>query len=162
MTQRQSTNLEVEVTRKGYSALWESGGGASNTGSAFIIANADGSAPDALFVKTGGHLSNSDHALIIVKVGMKVISVSRHHADYHITIMSIEEIFEEDGKRFARCSTENFYYNGEWDNDLDSTIAEAVEAAKAKSESYHCRRPYWVKSQKWSPDFFFTDSHFPA
>lgn len=50
-------NIELTITKKGLPALWESGGGATNTGSATIIAGPNGEKLVPIYVRRSGHLS---------------------------------------------------------------------------------------------------------
>jgi len=87
-------SIEVALTKSGLFAAWESGGGMTNTGTATIIANQDGSPKKPVFVRTGGHLSNSDHALFIVRERDVIIKVSRHRDDIDLKILEIKKFKE--------------------------------------------------------------------
>jgi len=138
--------INVEITKKGYFAMWENGGGYTHTGHSQIITNFDGTMPHALFVKTGGHLACSDHALVIVNIGMKIILTSRHNDDISIKILRIKEFKTIDAHTaIAICEVKNKFDNGEWDFDLDPNMLDAINASINKSKDYHCRSTYWIK-----------------
>jgi hypothetical protein len=61
--------IKIEKTKKGYPALWERGGGYTNTGVATIIAGKGGQPKRAIYIRQRGPLANDDHALIPVEVG---------------------------------------------------------------------------------------------
>ena len=52
----------IERTKKGYPAMWEAGGGFTNTGEATIIADKAGQPKKALYVRKRGPLANENHA----------------------------------------------------------------------------------------------------
>src|SRR5690606_4267060 len=81
--------IEIEKTKKGYPALWECGGGFTNTGEATIIAGKDGQPKKAIYVRRRGHLANGEHALVILEVGDYVISANHHREDFNIYIYKI-------------------------------------------------------------------------
>lgn len=133
--------VKVEKTKKGYPALWESGGGMTNTGHATIITTPDGGPKKPVYIRRRGTLSCGDHALFIVEVGDLVIEAGHHRLDFEVAVYRIEAI---DGKE-ARLSLLHEFSRGEWDVEPPASIMEAVEAAKEKATDYHCRRPYWIK-----------------
>lgn len=107
--------IEIEKTKKGFPALWECGGGYTNTGEATIIAGKDGQPKKAIYVRRRGHLANSEHALVILEVGDYVISASHHRKDFNIYIYKIlqfkTEKFVEEKDRFVlkeKISEEEF------------------------------------------------------
>lgn len=79
----------VEVTKKGYPALWENGGGYTNTGESTIIADSNGKPKKPVYIRRRGHLANSDHALIIVEVGDYIVQANHHRKDFGINIYKI-------------------------------------------------------------------------
>lgn len=64
---------DIVITKGGWPALWERGGALSRRGSATIVAEADGSKPRPILVKTRGHLACGQHALVGLRAGMYVI-----------------------------------------------------------------------------------------
>jgi hypothetical protein len=134
-------NIRIEKTKKGSPAYWEAGGGYSNTGGATIIANKDGQPKKAIFVRRGGELANSEHALIILEVGDHIIFASHHRGDFEIFVYRITEILKEE------ASTEKIaeFSSGEWDAELPAFLEAAVQAAMGKATCYHCRAPHFIK-----------------
>jgi hypothetical protein len=131
--------MKVEKTKKGYPAMWESGGGLSNTGYAKLIASSDGSPKRPVYIRRRGSLACDDHALFIVEIGDLVIEASHHRYDFEISVYRIEAIDNEE----AKLSPIHEFSCGEWDVEPLPSIMEAVEAAKSKATDYHCRVPYW-------------------
>lgn len=146
--------IRIERTRKGFPALWEQGGGYTNTGEAIIIANPDGSPKTPIYIRQRGELANKHHALFLVSSGDLVIMADHHRKDFEIYIYKILLIREEEAELQLLAS----YQQGEWDN---KDIAEAIEAvkqnnnhtyydigyaieeAKNKAMCYHCREPHY-------------------
>lgn len=133
--------ISVERSRKGFPCLWEFGGGYSNTGDSTIIADKNGEAKTAIYIRRRGQLANGYHALIPVVVGDFIIEADHHRGDFHIRVWKITEITPKD-KATTELVAE--FFDGEWDN-LPQFLEEAVEAAKAKATCYHCREPYFAK-----------------
>lgn len=147
--------VRVDITKKGYPAVWENGGGLSNTGHSFCIAKADGTKKNALFVRTGGHLACSDHALFIVNKNDYICKVWRHRGDYEVTVYKVldekpvgNKNYHDD--KFLPVQVCHEWSNGEWDVDPDMSLESFIQAAKDKTCDYHCRSMYWgniVKKQ---------------
>jgi hypothetical protein len=133
-------NKAIERTKKGLPALWEAGGGYSNTGDATIIAGVDGQPKKAIYVRSRGHLANGEHALIPIAVGDYIISADHHRGDFEIFVYRITEILKEEVsiEKIAEFS------NGEWDAELPAYLEAAVQSAVEKATCYHCREPHYV------------------
>lgn len=134
--------IRIETTKKGFPALWECGGGYSNTGEATIIAGKDGQPKKAIYVRSKGELANSKHALVILEVGDYIIFANHHRKDFEIEIYKILD-FEEDT---AVVEQVNRFSMGKWDAGLPAYLQSAVEAAKEKATCYHCREPHFIKN----------------
>jgi ribosomal protein S27AE len=125
-----------ERTAKGFPALWEQGGGASNTGEAQIIAGPRGEKLKPIYIRTRGHRACGQHALFVVQPQYHIITVwywNKQSPPYSITTYRIEKIIEFDGKLLAvaaKISVEE--------------LEEAVEAAMGKARCYHCRSPHYA------------------
>lgn len=147
--------ISIEKTKKGYPALWESGGGYSNTGEATIIANSDGTPKKPVYIRQRGDLANKHHALFIVSTGDLVIMADHHREDFNINVHRIANITEEEAELQLLAS----YQQGEWDNkDIEEAIEAvkqnnnhtyydigyAIEEAKNKAMCYHCREPHYI------------------
>lgn len=87
--------FEIEKTKKGYPALWERGGGFTNTGEATIIASPSGAPKKPVYICRRGHLANREHALIVLEVGDYIISANHHREDFNIYIYKIRQFKTE-------------------------------------------------------------------
>lgn len=132
--------LQIERTKKGYPAFWESGGGYTNTGEATIIANKNGQPKEAIYVRRRGHLANGEHALFILEVGDYIIKAFHHREDFEIVILKVLDFEEET----AVAEQVNCFSRGEWDAKLSASLEAAVQAAMKKATCYHCRRPHFI------------------
>jgi len=133
-------------TKRGYPALWEAGGGFSNTGYARIIADRNGDTKKPVYIRTGGDLAGKEHALFIVEPGDIIVDLNRHHEDYDIEIKQIKTIKGEEDKLIAEMIVLAQFDRGEWDNvDVVEKYRVAIESAKKKSRMYHCRSPVYYK-----------------
>lgn len=132
--------IKIERTKKGFPAMWEAGGGFTNTGEAIIIAGKDGKPKKAVYVRRRGPLANENHALIPIVVGDYVISANHHRDDFEIYVYRIIKILEEEAsiEKIAEFS------NGEWDVELPAHLEVAVMAAMQKATCYHCREPHYI------------------
>ena len=153
------TKINIEKTKKGYAALWESGGGYTNTGKATIVTGPNGEKKAPIYTRQRGQLACAHHALFIVHEGDIVIRSSHHRGDFHHEVFRIVAIRDDEAEleRIAEFS------RGQWDAgplgqrleaDLAGMIAGeppamdlsfAVQAAEAKATCYHCRGPHYVK-----------------
>ena len=138
-----NTTIGIQVTKRGFPAMWEKGGAGRNTGEATLIADTDGKPKKVVFVRTKGHLSNSEHALIIVKKGDLVVSACQGRGEFDIQINRITNIDLEN--KIAELELVNKFDQGEWDKQLDEKYKAVVDAAKRKAMDYHCRIPYWIQ-----------------
>jgi len=133
--------IRVERTRRHHlPALWERGGGGTNTGHAMIIARPDGEPPRATYIRRRGELACDNHALVVVEPGYYVVEADHHRKDFAITLYRIERIEGE----VAVCEPVARFDKGEWDNDPPEALNDAIEAAKSKATCYHCREPHFV------------------
>ena len=157
--------IEIERTKKGFPALWECGGGFTNTGEATIIAGKDGKAKNPIYIRKRGSLANGRHALIPIEVGDYVIEVDHHRKDFYISVMKIVDVDIEE-----QCATlESFalFSEGEWNDkniervfsaweagdlrsidDIDDEVyflCRAILAAHEKATCYHCREPHYIE-----------------
>jgi len=132
--------IEIERTKKGFPALWESGGGYSNTGEATIIAGPNGEKKAPLYIRQRGPLACARHALFVVHEGDMVIEANHHRKDFEIRIWRIDQILKEE----ARLTLIYEYSRGEWDAGLPAFLETAVQAAVEKATCYHCREPHFI------------------
>lgn len=154
--------LKVEITKRGYPAIWERGGGYSNTGEATIICSRDGSPKRAVYVRRKGHLANAEHALIIVEKGDYVIECFQWRQDFTITVYKIKDFktentvytYYEKGEEkvgvyeshYAVLEQVNCFDSGEWDKEFPRHLEAALHAAMGKSCCYHCREAHYIIS----------------
>ncbi|MFB6225563.1 MAG: hypothetical protein ABEI13_03860 [Candidatus Paceibacteria bacterium] len=138
-----ATQMQVNVTKRGLPALWESGGGFSNTGNATIICGKKGEAIRPVYIRRKGQRACSHHALIAIKSGYHVIKARHHNGDFDIDIYRVENIDTE--SEYATLKHVNNFSEGEWDQDLSEYLHSPVDAARKKARDYHCRDPYFIK-----------------
>ena len=141
---------KIDATKRGFPAMWESGGGMTSGGSATIIAKPDGSKPRAVYTPRGGHLSCGQHALVCVHEGFYLVHARvsrgvRSGATIEwIISTSVKDIDGEKWEATAEIEEVNSFSRGEWDKPLDEKFIPAVEAAFSKAGSYHCRSAYYI------------------
>jgi hypothetical protein len=139
MTWRET--LSIERSRSGLPCLWERGGGATNTGSATVIADPEGRPKRPIYIRRRGPLACGEHALIPVRVGDLVVRASHHRGDFDIEVFRIMEISGDEAVVEAIAD----FRKGEWaPAEPNGAVAEAVRAAQQKATCYHCREPHYV------------------
>jgi hypothetical protein len=134
--------IKIEHTKKGLPALWECGGGKTNTGLAQIICNADGTAKKPVYIRRSGTLANSDHALFIISPGDLIIQAYHHRKDFTIRVFRIAGIRQEENTAILEQIYE--YDMGEWNCPPPEYLLPAIEAAREKATCYHCRKPHFI------------------
>lgn len=135
---------DVVVTRGGWPALWEQGGALSRRGSAVVITESDGSKPRPILVRTRGHLACGQHALVGLRAGMYIINAGRSGA---VDIKRIKRVGVQGDKALAEVEEVD-------SSSIPSKLQPAVQAAKTKADTYHCRFAVWVDSkapQRYGP-----------
>jgi hypothetical protein len=133
--------INIELTKKGFPALWEEGGGAARTGHAIIVAGTQGEPLKPVYVRTGGPLSQGQHALFVVRRGYHIVTCSRWGNEYNIEVWRITKI--DVAKKQAKVELICAYAQGEWDQEPPASLVAAIEAAREKSSCYHCRTPHY-------------------
>src|SRR3989338_7678667 len=142
--------ISIDTTKRGFAAMWESGGGLTSGGSAIIITGKNGEARRPVYMPRGGHLACGTHALITVHDGFYYVRAgvscgSRSSASvWRIVSTSVKDIDGEKWSASAEVELVNSFSKGEWDKPLEEKFAPAVEAAFRKASSYHCRSAYYV------------------
>jgi len=154
--------IPLERTKKGLPALWESGGGYSNTGEATLIAGPNGEKKAPLYIRRRGPLACAHHALFVVREGDTVIESSHHRGDFHHQIYRIVAIQGDE----AEVELIAEFSHGEWDacplgQKLEADFARmtsgepptmelsiAVQTAEDKATAYHCRSAYYYAEEK--------------
>lgn len=117
-------------SRSNLVCLWECGGGFTNTGAAQLVTSPTGNPKRAIYIRTHGDLCCGNHALIPVKVGDCVVSVDRH---WDRVAVVVERITAIDGDTATLERTD------------DLISYDAIQAAVAKAQDYHCREPYYIR-----------------
>lgn len=139
---------QIEKSKKGFPCLWEAGGGYTNTGEATIIADKEGKAKNALYIKRRGHLANSKHALVPLVRGDYIIEADHHRGDFIIEIYRVvdfkDEEYDEEKIHYAITEIVNFFSEGEWDKEPPTFLKSALETAMQKATCYHCREPHFI------------------
>lgn len=137
--------IKIERTKRGFPALWERGGGRSNTGGARIIAGPSGERKEPVYIKRRGDLACKDHALFVVRPGDLIISASHHRGDFEIYVYRISKIKNDED--IAEVERIHEYSNGEWDIQPPEELADAITSAKQKALCYHCREPHYFSRE---------------
>ena len=136
---------DIVITKGGWPALWERGGALSRRGSATIVAEADGSKPRPILVKTRGHLACGQHALVGLRASMYVIHAGRSGA---VEIKRIKRLGVKNQKALVEVEEVD-------SSSIPPKLQPAVQAAKTKADTYHCRFAVWVDSsaaRKYGPN----------
>lgn len=116
---------KIVRTSKGYPAIWEEGGGMTQTGYAYIICGEHGEKLTPVYTRNSGQLSCGQHALFILREGVHLIVVSRSHEEYQ------QHVFRYTNEEFQAVEK------------LEESFNEAIETARAKTRYYHCRVPVY-------------------
>lgn len=137
--------FELEITNSNLPAIWENGGGWSNTGSVRVITDRKGCPKTALCLR---HRCNDNHALFVLHQDDVIIEASRHRDEYTVKLWKVETISVADGKAAASayllCSLEK----GCWDTAPHDSFFDAIKAALDKTCTYHARNAVWYKERK--------------
>jgi hypothetical protein len=133
-----------ERTAKGYPALWEQGGGASNTGEAQIVTGPRGEKLKPVYVKSKGHRACGQHALFIVQPQYHIVKVwywNKQDPPYAVSVYQISQIME-----FVENPDSNEKKLLAITQEVKPTefLQPAIEAAMDKARCYHCRKPHYA------------------
>ena len=134
------TGLVVFVcfkTAKGFPALWEEGGGYTNTGEAQLIAGSHGEKLKPIFIRTKGPRACGQHALFIIAPGYYIIKVdywNKQDPPFSVNIYQVKHITKFNDQLLAIATAET----------AEMQLQEAIEAAKQKARCYHCRSPHYA------------------
>lgn len=137
------------LTKKGFPAAWECGGGMSNTGKAIGYAKSNGARKHALALRTH---SNDDHALFVLNEGDLRLNVFSDGDDYHIRLQKVIGFNIDTEKQECKIRVQQFaeYSDGEWDDAGEEYIQQNpevenfVQAMVSKATMYHCRQFFWA------------------
>lgn len=155
--------ISISTTKRGFPAMWESGGGMTSGGSATIIAGRNGEACRPVFMPRGGHLACGEHALICVHEGYYIVHTRVSHGErfsatiQRIVTTSVKDIDGEKWEAFAEVEEINTFSRGEWNISLDEKFVKVVEAGFRKASSYHCRSAYFVDMSEKKNDISETE-----
>lgn len=133
--------IDIERTKgKGLPALWESGGGYTNTGGATIITGPAGEPLRPYYIKRRGHLACGNHALVPLRPGFFVVKAGHHRGDFWIGVYRVVDI--TDDKATLEAVAE--FDEGAWDREPPAFLLGAIEAAKGKAKTYHARHAVYI------------------
>ncbi|MGB4006230.1 MAG: hypothetical protein WBK86_07570 [Halanaerobiales bacterium] len=111
--------VKIERTKKGFPALWEQGGGYSNTGEAQIVCDSQGRPKKPVYIRRAGSLANGQHALFVIEPGDVIIQANHHREDFQIEILQVEKIEES-------CYTEKYSFPNTTEEQLLSWAQESA------------------------------------
>ena len=137
--------IEVEVSKRGLSALWECGGEDTSTGEVTIICSKNGEPKAPIYVRNSGKLACDKHALIPVKEGDIVILSKQHRGIFEIKVYKIIGFYNEGNNRYATLIKLAEFSQDEWDfPEVAEKFSSAIQEARAKALCYHCRDPHYI------------------
>lgn len=134
----------ITLTKNGMPALWECGGAMTNTASCVIIGDKHGKRKKPVFIRTGGHLSNDNHALFILNEHDIIVVGTRTHQDYTYYILRYVGFEKGQHGVIGEFDFVNHYSEGTWDNESVLLYKDIVDAAKLKMSKYHCREAVYA------------------
>ena len=129
----------IALTKNGMPALWECGGAMTNSANCVIIGDKNANRKKPVFIRTGGHLSNDNHALFILNKDDIVVVGTRAHADHTFLILKYLSFEKVNGNGIGEFEVLNHFSEGQWYSEFDNKFTEIIEAAKTKMGKYHCR-----------------------
>lgn len=134
----------IALTKNGMPALWECGGAMTNSANCVIIGDKNANRKKPVFIRTGGHLSNDNHALFILNKDDIVVVGTRAHGDYTFMILKYISFEKVKGDGIGEFEVLNHFSEGQWDSELESKYNTILEAAKTKMGKYHCRETVYA------------------
>lgn len=138
--EQEKKSLTLEMTRSGKPAVWERGGGYTNTGNATIVATNKGTPPVPYYVRRRGELANGHHALMPIMTGWWIIEADHHRGDFIVEVWQVSRI--KDG--VVDLLLKYKLAEEEWTPMLPDFLLEACKAAIEKAQCYHCREPHFT------------------
>ncbi len=128
--------FKVTYSKAGLPCLCESGGGMSSTGECQLVADPNGNPKKAIYVFTRGELACVKHAVIPVRKGDVVLTLStgRDTCDYNRNELHLW--------RLAKLTEDNFEA---YEIAVEPKHFNMIEAGYAKCNDYHCRTPYFIE-----------------
>lgn len=134
----------IALTKNGMPALWEYGGAMTNSANCVIIGDKNANRKKPVFIRTGGHLSNDNHALFILNKDDIVVVGTRAHGDYTFMILKYISFEKIKGDGIGEFEVINHFSEGQWDSELEAKYNNIIEAAKTKMGKYHCRETVYA------------------
>ena len=135
---------DITLTKNGMPAIWECGGAMTNTASCIIVGDKHGKRKKPVFIRTGGHLSNDNHALFILNQHDLIVVGTRTHEDYTYYILRYVGFEKGPHGVIGEFDFVNHYSEGTWDNETILMYKDMVDAAKLKMSKYHCRETVYA------------------
>lgn len=138
--------IRVERTKRGFPAIWESGGYDSKqrTGSSITLAGSDGSPLKYIFQNGIYKARNKDHALFIVKTGDIVVQTSIVDEMETISISRISDITISDAHLSPIARSEG----GIWDSPISPKYIAVINASREIANTSNCWRTLYGKDGK--------------
>lgn len=152
----------IILSKRNFPCMWEKGGQIDEfTGNSTIICDANGNKMKPIFIKKRGTLACSEHALIVIHEGDVIIEVSyQKYYQFKIYVLKIIDINLEERKAEVEY-IDKFLLPplGMHSNDYKEYIVQecsdtetekykdAILNAYAKAMCYHCRDPYFIKTE---------------
>lgn len=131
----------IPLTKANNPCYWESGGGMTNTGRATIVTDRLYQKLNPLYVKRGGNLANSNHAMLPLRKGFKIIHVKLFRGDYDVKIFEVKSI-RSDVATLELIAD----FSAETERDWEGGLAgDAIKAGIAKANDYHCKVPHYIR-----------------
>lgn len=134
--------LRLAWTKHGSPAMWERGGGYSNTGDAQVIADREGKPKRPVFVRRRGHRACLEHALVVVCPGDYVVQAERRRREHYVV-----RIYRLVRLGAVSVLAELVAESEDGLGEVPEFLAGAVEAAREKAACYHCREPHYVAKE---------------
>ena len=105
----ENEEMKLEVTKRGLPAIWECGGGSTNTGNSQVVAGENGERLSPIYIRRSGSLSNSDHAFFVAKEGMVIVESTQHRGDFTGKILRVKKIEKVPCDRIHTAETDCFF-----------------------------------------------------
>lgn len=134
----------ISLTKNGMPALWECGGAMTNSANCVIVGDKNANRKKPVFIRTGGHLSNDNHALFILNKDDIIVVGTRAHGDYTFMILKYISFEKIKGDGIGEFEVVNHYSEGQWDSELEPKYSNILDAAKTKMGKYHCRETVYA------------------
>lgn len=136
--------MEIVLTKNNLPALWEKGGGRTNSGTAQVIAGHWGERLPPIFYREGKLCG--EHALFIVHPGSVIVYARHHNQDMKIRVSRVKTISLT--TQTLECDVLYVYEAGQWDIEPPGCFLLAIEAAKEKAGCYHCDAAHYLQKER--------------